>query len=400
MSDRPPDPDLERRLRRLLDDPAQDEDAWRAPVDRAVTRTASLPQRRRAWSGIAWRPALAAAGGATVLAAAVLALLVVLTGQPRNEVGSAPTPEPGRTARPGAPLTDRVIASFPVPVGEPVGTAIGEGALWIATLDGTVRRYDPESGAELSRSQLPGTGCGPIVIGAGHAWTRACLSGPGDEISITWLVQLDETDGRVVREIRFETPIGVQPAVQGGMLWVITDQRSGELATVDPNTGAVEVRLTAGGRASHLLAAFGRLWVSLPAEGAVARIDPETGDRADVAVGGRPGSLAAAGGRVWVGSGTDPWLDAIDPERGQVVATSVLGGATGQIIGEADAVWVLTSTRIERLDPASAEVVDAVQVGTHVVSFEPQFSGQTYALALGDDAWYVPPSGEIHRLLR
>ena len=52
----------------------------------------------------------------------------------------------------------------------------------------------------------------------------------------------------------------------------------------------------------------------------------------------------------------------------------------------------------QSLDPVTFTVVDRLSVGTHAVSFEPQFVGPTYAMAVGSTIWFVPPRGEMIRI--
>ena len=389
---RPPDPELERRLRRWLHDHAETDDAWQAAVDGALEQTARQAQRRRRWTMPRWRM-VALPGALAAVAAVVLLIAVQLLQLPGSDIGS-------ETPASAVPAAERLRSSIAVGGGHPaLSVAVDDRAVWL--LRAAVERHEPSTGALMSSHALPGNPCGPIVFGAGYAWTRACLSGPTEEVRVTWLLQFDQADGSLVLEIRFPTPIGFQPALLNGQIWVISDLRFGELSTVDPASGEITFRGELGGTSTHAVGAFGAVWVSRPGVGVVTRVDPATGGRADIPVGGRPGSIAATDGAVWVGSSSDRGLRMIDPEAREIIATIPLGGATGQIQTLDGEVWVLTSTRIERVDVGARRVIDAIEVGAHSVSLPPQFRGQAYSMWVGQEVWYAAPDGrEVLRLSR
>jgi streptogramin lyase len=119
---------------------------------------------------------------------------------------------------------------------------------------------------------------------------------------------------------------------------------------------------------------FDALWLTLPAEGSVVRLDPATG-ASDVVADGLPSPRAIAVGSsgVWVGlhggqedqaAPGDPQLARIDPSSGQVLAEFAIGGSPqgGVELWAGDGDLLVRSTRpwLTRIDEATSEVVETI----------------------------------------
>jgi peptide/nickel transport system substrate-binding protein len=104
-----------------------------------------------------------------------------------------------------------------------------------------------------------------------------------------------------------------------------------------------------------MVQAAGSLWIAVPDDQAVLRVDPASGHVADrIPVAGEPGSLAAADGAVWAASTLGQGLDRIDPATGRITQHVPLHAATiSGIAAFAGKIWVAQTSE------ASVAVIDA-----------------------------------------
>jgi glutamine cyclotransferase len=201
--------------------------------------------------------------------------------------------------------TNEVVRRFAV-APRPGGLASGGGFLWaFHTLDSTVSRIDPQSGA-VTEVRIPG------LEGAGIAFSR-------------------------------------------GMLWLLSSVRPGFVLRVDPQTFAVTARieLDPSGLQHPLKEAWGlvgddeRLWAANPNYNSVTEVDPATAT-VERRVRGtsdspmdQPFALALAGAEVWVA--TRSGVVRIDERTGEVTGSIGLPSAGSGLIEIAygfGAAWV------------------------------------------------------------
>ncbi|MGH2706438.1 MAG: hypothetical protein ACRDJ4_15525 [Actinomycetota bacterium] len=132
-------------------------------------------------------------------------------------------------------------------------------------------------------------------------------------------------------------------------------------------------RIAVGGRPVAAASTPGAIWTVLRDEGAVARIDPETGEVTRTLVGQGAAGITAAFGSVWVTSFTDDTVTRIDAETGRVAGSpiSVPKGPVA-LAATGDAVWV-TGTQdgvVVRIDPVTGATGVPVRVGYGPISLE------------------------------
>jgi virginiamycin B lyase len=176
-----------------------------------------------------------------------------------------------------------------------------------------------------------------------------------------------------------EKPRGV--ALADGALW-LTEEDSGTVVRVDPESGAVAPGIAVGGKPEGPAAGFGALWVPNWACDSVSRIDTQRRQMvASIPAGGGPSDVAVSANSVWVTNEKGHSLSRIDPHTNQVTATIAIDGRPVAIAANEQAVWVedFDTDRIWRIDPLTNRVVATIRVGQgrHLIAIAPD----------GDSVW-------------
>ena len=215
----------------------------------------------------------------------------------------------------GANATTQGVSAVLPLSGHPGSVAAGAEALWIPYSDTHIPVRDlPLLHLDLASDNTVGL---PIYeggeirylthVGAELIGTVELAGGRGSGPSA--VVALDWRKGQQLGRRQFDGLLG--PLVRtGNDLWVLR-LRPAALLRLDARTlapTALPLSL-AGGRAGGLAAGDGRVWVTLPDAGEVARIDTSTRSITRAQVGGAPAAVAVAAGIVWV----------VDPGRGELL---------------------------------------------------------------------------------
>ena len=325
-----------------------------------------------------WR--LVAVGVVVIL----LALVVVGRLQGRNlKAGDA---GPSRATRGTVGTDDTPVASGLAVAGRvalpgpAVAVAVGEGAVWVLLEQGALLRVDPDRHRVTGRVELGATGqgmaVGPLAVGAGAVWVGT------REGTVT--ARVDPVRLRVTA--RFAGHV----AVAHGVLWSYCCPRGDKImgfGRVDARTlrprPPLLVTDAAGRRqpVGWLAVGTDAVWTTQAFEGQrVWRVPLAGGPARAVPVAGFPYGLAADKGAVWVllgagGPGSQPdrtgRLRRLDQRTGEVTATTPLpdldvgrvNGAVGLVVGDG-AVWVAgpyargldNGGILLRVDPASGRV--------------------------------------------
>lgn len=230
-----------------------------------------------------------------------------------------------RTHRPLAP---------PIRVGlQPLDIAAGAGAVWVANYQsGTVVRIDPAS------NQLTGpiqTGRGPfgVDVGLGAVWVS-------NQVERT-VTRIDPRTNKVAGP---SATVGRGPrgvSAGEGAVWVANGEGKSISHFVPGQKVARQIRL---GRFAHDVATGGgSVWVTIPEDGVVRRIDPRTARLrgGPIALPGGPSSIEVGLGLVWV-AGEAGTVTRLDPGTGKLVGTPVkVGGRISDITVGDGAAWVL-----------------------------------------------------------
>jgi len=364
------------QLDRQLGDWLRDEHWMGAPsglVEDVFAQTSRTRQLRR-WpialrtSGVrsidgsrarAWQLASGFAGAAAIVLIVVTFAFVVRSGRtgPATTPGPSPTPSPsptvpGSTAPPTpVPTTLGTVGATSLDLGissGPIGVTEAFGSIWTANLDeGTVRRFDPATMADLGR--VPAQGVGMLAEADGALWATH-QGGIG-------LARIDPATNTVVAEVGEDPPCGA-PVAAFGSLWQSACD-AGAILRIDPARNVVTDRIPAAGYGPLVLAG-GRLIASGPA--GLASLDPAS--RAFTPIGYtdalEPRFLASDGDTVWVMGSTE--LVRVDPTTGQVLATLEYPGARS--ISFADATGWLTAAGdgVVEIDLATNQVRQVIPV--------------------------------------
>jgi streptogramin lyase len=224
-----------------------------------------------------------------------------------------------------------------IPVAGAQSVVFGPGQLWVTTLRSLVR-IDPVRHTVVARTRFPNYVASAAVDGR-FVWvmTRSKSSGPGRLYSVSIAT------GRIVgAPIRLFPMAEGQIIVAGGSLWITNDNHGGfgRLFRVDPKSRKLEAAVHIPNDPYSIVDAGGSIWVGDSDVGNVARVDPSTGaiEGPPIKVGGALLSLAADGGKVWVANSFSGRLAAIDESSGRVISNKPLAGLGG-VAASAGRVW-------------------------------------------------------------
>jgi YVTN family beta-propeller protein len=316
--------------------------------------------------------------------AAVVAIVAVAV------IDAVRTDDAGQTPRaatiPAVPSAQSasldVVSS--IAVERPAGIAVAAGSVWVASsTSAALLRIDPRRDVVLEEIALEGR---PGVVTA--AGNRLYVANEGRRE----LLVVDAADGRVERTLPLPTVL-VGIAFAGGDAWV-PDLAGSSVARLDTDDGSVLERVFVP--TPTAIAADGEsVWVVNRQAREVVQIDPATNAVvATVELDDAPGEIAVGAGAVWVSHPVERALTRIDPETAQVVARLELEPGVEPLffVPADDSLWVLSLTRIVKIDPATNQVgaVGNLELGRHPGP-EPYVAG---GLAVSDGvAWVADTYG-------
>ena len=247
--------------------------------------------------------------------------------------------------------------------------ATGEGAVWVASEEGTVSRVDAATRQVVQRITV---GRDPVGVAAGHGAVWVASSG---DRSVSWI---NPSTNTVVKRV----PVGNGPtgiALGDGAVWV-ANSLDNSVSRIDADTGRVVATIGVGGTPSGVAAGLGAVWVSNTTDGTVSRISPSSNAVVrPIPVGNGPRAIAVGADAVWVANGLDGTVSRIDPASDTVVATVGVGDGPSAVAVGPGAVWAASEVRgtVTRLDPDTNRVVRTIDVG----------SAPAGAAAVGDGLW-------------
>ena len=159
------------------------------------------------------------------------------------------------------------------------------------------------------------------------------------------------------------------------------------LAVIDPGTNRVVASIPVGSKPVAIAAGEGSVWVGDARDGTITRVDPETRKVVKtIGIGAPVVDLATGLGAVWAATGGFGEVVRIDPGVGAVAQHIPLGDPEDPVIpsvpsvGVGDGrVWAGVPDGLARIDPASGQVVDTVDLD----------STQALQMAVGDGAVWV-----------
>jgi virginiamycin B lyase len=254
------------------------------------------------------------------------------------------------------PADNRVVATIQVAATGSglAGVSFGAGAVWVPTaVPGTLWAINPATNKVAARISLGGPLRGPISVSAtrGAVWVACCGESRPSGTAGGRLLRIDPRRKRVVAEI----PLPASPtavAADPSAAWVAT--ASGRVLVVDPKRNRVVDAVNAGeplGFSQTIAVGAGGVWLAEPFTEEVVRVDPESRRVVANIPAGAATTLAVAGDAVWVVSSLG--LLRIDPARNQVVATASDPGLRRSLLiaTGAGAVWTAALNSVNRIDP-------------------------------------------------
>jgi DNA-binding beta-propeller fold protein YncE len=292
----------------------------------------------------------------------------------------------------GLPPAAKVVATIRLGHGRPAPSgggafAIGEGAVWaVNSAESTLMRIDPGRNTVVARVKVPPTE--DMAAGDGAVW----LTNPQQDT----VTRVDTDRNAVASTIH----VGFQPlgiAVTPGAVWV-ADAGGPSVGVIDPRTNKLVKTISIGSPtvccSEHMSLTVGPsgVWVEVPNEHALVRIDPVTRKRTGTVR--LPycdlGAIVVDSTTVWSDGGTcSPVVGkvALDARRltGELYEPHPvgLGFASGSV-------WValVEVGDVDRIDPATARVTARLHVGGYPVRI---------AVGFGS-VWVEDDNGRVLRL--
>lgn len=226
------------------------------------------------------------------------------------------------------PTTNKVTDN--VRVKSPIGVDFGDGALWVASRNGTVSRVDPGSGEVEAKIRVSAGGANDVAVDekSGAVWF-AVTGSPEDGAELSpedydrgtrpkpnedfKLVRVDLATNRVVAEVPIEENAieggASSVAVGGGAVWVTSV--NGKLLRVDPATNRVVDKLSIGDYSFDVEASEESVWASSEVNvndhatytHRLTRVDPTSNHIVDSVDVKNASGLALAESSAWATSG-------------------------------------------------------------------------------------------------
>jgi len=320
---------------------------------------------------------------------------------------SASPSHPGAVASagPGVPETalgERLEAEIPVP-GSPDFPLAAFDSIWVLAPDLPLHvdgekpylvRIDPATNEVLASIEVPDRLCQGFTASDDAIWLCAADA----------LVRIDPATNTVSGSVPVKgAQLAYRPAFGGGMVWALgSDGMVGDtVLRLDPTTEEV-VSFSASAAAAAMAYGFDALWLALPNDGTIARLDPATGEISVVASGlSGPRAIAIGRDSLWValhGGGEDQaaagdtQVIRIDPTSGNVLAEFEIGGSPqwGVDLWAADSGILVRSTDpwLVRIDEATNEIVETITSDSAVQGPVTQAFGSIWTVELERDVVY------------
>ena len=224
--------------------------------------------------------------------------------------------------------------------GDPFGIAAGGNSIWVSLggqgsdlvrldLDGTIQPGKPV-----------GTGYGGIEFGADSVWlVNADQATMAKVDSVTGDLTTFPLEGA-------EQPLDL--VIEGDSIW-ITDGLGKQVLQFDPGSGEIIDHVDLDGAPSGIALGDGSLWITMPDDDAVARIDPANRQRMGTIdhICDNPRGVASGEGSVWVTCTNDGVVAEIATAQGTVVRRVELGDGLSPegVVVTDDGVWVTIHAR-------------------------------------------------------
>ena len=310
-------------------------------------------------------------------AACLLSLSIALTGcggsgasgdpsppssvTPSASAAAKPTPRASSTPRPTPTLPAGVAQIVDLGGADTWGIATAGDTIWVETGDFTIHQLDGATGELIQSVQ----GWMPTVVGT-TIWYQSGNA----------LFEADAATGETIAT--YVTPLP-GTVVHDGTLWARSEEQH-LLARVDLASGEVTGQLTLpDGEPKWVEVWEGAVWVAIDGSDVVLRVDPATMTVTEaIPAGSRPHSMIAAFGSLWVIEHGISELLRLAPD-GAIQARIAGPGINVALAVADDALWASTPTAIVRLDPATNEITETIELGPR----------ETYGMAFSQGSLWV-----------
>jgi len=233
--------------------------------------------------------------------------------------------------------------------------AVTPDAVWVgATGPNSVHRIDPRSNAEVASVALPGEPCAGLATGFGSLWAPLCGAKPA-------LAKVEISTNRLVAVLNFATAAECGIAASDDSIWIaVPTQRT--LLRIDPHSGAARqtiTKLPAG--SCNPRYSQGIVWVTSAQGAELTAVDAATGAvlPTRIATGPKPRFLTDGAGAIWTLNQGDGSLTRVDIASRRAIASIALGtpGHGGDIAFGANMVWTtMAGTPLTAIDAATGTV--------------------------------------------
>jgi streptogramin lyase len=328
----------------------------------SVRRGVAAPRPRR-------RGRTAGALAAIVLVVAAAAAAIALSGGGGGDDPAQSPPE---------------VVSRPVGDG-PVGVAVGDWRLWVASRDAS-QGDGPPGQMERLRRAVPEPAKPPIPLPE----PRAVAVG----LNAVWVVNGEALYRLGEGDEPQRVPVGSEPddvAVDNNYVWV-SDRTDDTVTRIDPGPLEVgaepdEVTVPVGDEPRAIAVGRKTVWVANAGDGTISRIRPESAHvSAPIEVGKRPTALAVGPSSVWVVDNEESTMREVDIATGRVVGDPIdLAAAPRGVAVGLGSIWVASGAEnvVERFDADTrAEVGGPIPVGADPAD-----------IAIGESAVYTANQG-------
>jgi virginiamycin B lyase len=232
-------------------------------------------------------------------------------------------------------------------LGSTRGVGIGEGAVWIPDPSADmIYKVDPLTNKMVAKIPAAMLGSeGSIGVGEGAIWVVT-----EEAVNMT-LTRFNSKTGAVEAKISLPSS-GNAVWADYGSIWVTAGSVAGELYRIDPKTNAIASIVPMHASPRFIASGEDSLWVLNQGDGAVQRIDRQTGQVvATIETGllGGGGDITTGGGYVWATAPTVP-VAQVDPETNKLLRKFTGVGFGDAIRYGAGSLWV-SGSAIHRIAP-------------------------------------------------
>jgi DNA-binding beta-propeller fold protein YncE len=238
------------------------------------------------------------------------------------------------------PKSNQVLATIALP-DFPSGGIATDDAVWIGTRGGTVLHIDPATNKVVGTFPIE-RGEQSIALAGGSLWIANGVTSSVGSVRRVDLVSNNLLDNIPMHEPSLKDKSKLDwPATVGSkdMIWV-ADGRQQSIVGIDPKTSAVVETIPVGVSGDGLSLLGNSLWINASEENKVLRLDLATKKIVASFDANYPVNTLATEDAVWVSLPYDGKLMRIDPKTNRVLGTVTTYGSPQGAIAAEGAIWL------------------------------------------------------------